>query len=93
MTAPAAAAVDEAAAIDEVDALAAAAELELDVLPHPATITAAVVSAAIPATRNLPVLRPAIIRSQLVVYLDPVKLTVSFEDPGDEPNLPCVSLR
>ncbi|HEY1518456.1 MAG TPA: hypothetical protein VGF91_18660 [Solirubrobacteraceae bacterium] len=67
MTAPAAAAVDEAAAFDEADPPAAEAELELDVLPHPATITAAVISAATPATRNLPVLRPAIIRSQLVV--------------------------
>jgi hypothetical protein len=60
------------AAVDEVDGAAAEAgvlalEFELDELPHPATITAAVASAATAATRNLPVLRLVIIRSKFVV--------------------------
>jgi len=42
-------------------AAAAVAALELELLPHPATINPAVASAATPAMRNLPVLRLAIV--------------------------------
>ena len=42
-------------------AAVAALEVELELLPHPATINPAVASAATPAMRNLPVLRLAIV--------------------------------
>jgi hypothetical protein len=62
------AAVDVVAAVDDVVAAAAGVaadvlELVLLALPHPASTTAAVPSAAIPTARNFAVLRLAIVYS------------------------------
>jgi hypothetical protein len=89
--APDAAAVELVEVVEVVEEVGAAAAvvadfelaLELLALPHPATIKPAVASAATPAMRNLPVLRLAMVRSQVADCLcSPSVRRLPMKTPG-----------
>jgi hypothetical protein len=94
VTAPAAAVVDVAAVVDDVElapgaGAAAELELELDELPHAASTIVHAASAATPETRNLAVLRLAIMALPVSDFVQARRIRwVNCEDPGTGRFLP-----